>query len=233
MIKVFALKKKVRIEQIAFNKLILSLSESSREKINSKVFIHDKEIALLSQILIRYSLLKGFDLKGNDIEIDRTDFGKPFLRNHKNIFFNLTHSGDYVILAISDKEVGIDIEQEKEIDIEIADKFFSKSESKIISSAEDKDKKSIFFRMWTQKESYLKAIGLGLSKPLDSFSVESISGDYKVIDSENLQRYPEWKLDYFIIEGNYHFSICSLESFSRNSIQFLDSDFLIDQYLME
>lgn len=128
--------------------------------------------------LVAYCILFKFlhhDDTNNAItfEISKNEYGKPFLLNKKDCFFNITHSGDWVAVAISDMEVGIDLEYKEPFDYdEVIDYLMSKSEKQFFSTLPCEFKKDIFYRFWTLKESYIKAIGLGMSKHLNSFSIE-------------------------------------------------------------
>lgn len=86
--------------------------------------------------------------------------GKPSLRSAKP--FNLSHSGDYAVLAVSCNSVGVDLERIRPIDWErISARFFHPSEQAYLSQSADP--RTAFFWIWTLKESYLKAEGLGFS----------------------------------------------------------------------
>ena len=114
------------------------------------------------------------------IEFDITEYGKPFLKGGAGIQFNVAHSGDFVLIAIAkDREVGVDIERMRPgIEVEaIASRFFFHEERDWLLS--QPDRKDSFYRLWTAKESVLKAVGLGLSMPLDSFSV-AFAGDGEI-----------------------------------------------------
>lgn len=91
-------------------------------------------------------------------EIKTGEYGKPYIENE---YFNLAHSGDYVILAVSDSfEIGCDIERVKTADYEkLASKVFHENERKTLSETEDKQ--SLFFELWTKKEAFMKCIGEG------------------------------------------------------------------------
>lgn len=87
--------------------------------------------------------------------------------------FNVSHSGDWVVLAFArGLPLGIDVEEHRELEFsEIVNAFFSPPEREIWSTVPLPDHTSAFFSAWTRKEAYLKALGLGLFKALDSFSV--------------------------------------------------------------
>ncbi|MCC9866382.1 4'-phosphopantetheinyl transferase superfamily protein, partial [Streptococcus agalactiae] len=110
----------------------------------------------------------GIDLFREDLVYN--EFGKPSLKR-KDIFYNISHSGKYVTCAISNKMVGIDIQKHIENFEEIIS-FFSTSEKEYLASIPlHKLLIKEFFKIWTVKESYVKFLGRGLYKELDSFSL--------------------------------------------------------------
>jgi 4'-phosphopantetheinyl transferase len=88
--------------------------------------------------------------------------------------FNLSHSGNYVLIVVAEEhKVGIDVEKIRP-DMEnesIANRFFSSREVSELMAVPPEQRKLAFFNCWTRKEAYIKAQGLGLSLPLDSFDV--------------------------------------------------------------
>ncbi|MEE8574739.1 MAG: 4'-phosphopantetheinyl transferase superfamily protein [Thermodesulfobacteriota bacterium] len=109
-----------------------------------------------------------------EIEFGLSEYDKPFIKNPGAPKFNISHSGALMIVAVSEKtEVGIDIEIEREsIDfIKLSRRFFSPAEAGRIKDTESDKRKEIFFKTWTKKEAYVKAVGKGLRIPLASFSV--------------------------------------------------------------
>ena len=104
--------------------------------------------------------------------------GKPFA---DNLFFNVSHAGDYVVGVSSDREVGCDIEKIVDAPLEVADRFFHLKEAEYIKSAEDKNR--AFFTLWTLKESYMKMTGRGMNLPLDSFEVVPMTDGFMLGES--------------------------------------------------
>jgi 4'-phosphopantetheinyl transferase len=88
-----------------------------------------------------------------------------------NIHFNISHAGEWVLCAISNTEIGIDIELIQPIDLDIAKYYFSEVEYMDLQRKEGAEKVSYFFDLWTLKESYIKARGMGLSIPLKDFCI--------------------------------------------------------------
>ena len=98
---------------------------------------------------------------------------KPYLKGKQDIYFNLSHSEDVAVCAISLWEVGCDIEKISDIPLNIAKKYFCESEYDLISSQKTQEaKQEMFFRLWTLKESYIKMTGMGMRKPMNSFRIK-------------------------------------------------------------
>lgn len=117
--------------------------------------------------------------------------GKPQVAG---LEFNLSHSGDLVAYAVSDQPVGIDVEQVRSMDVAgIIQRFFAPGEFAAWQKLPLAEQELAFFRTWTVKEAYLKAIGTGLHTPLSEVEV-SINQDSPVIlqapDRENWQLHP-------------------------------------------
>jgi 4'-phosphopantetheinyl transferase len=107
------------------------------------------------------------------IEFSYNEYGKPALAGN-GLRFNLSHSGGLALLAVAAHcEVGVDIELIREdfASLEIAERFFSTRETAALKALPPEERTTAFFRCWTRKEAYIKAIGEGLSRSLQSFSV--------------------------------------------------------------
>ena len=112
------------------------------------------------------------------LHLSQTETGKPVVapsvESNFRLDFNLSHAGEWCLLVIGrDCQVGIDIEhiQFKPTHRRIADRFFTKKEAKHINQLTGDAHHIAFFRTWTHKEAYIKARGLGLRIPLDSFEI--------------------------------------------------------------
>jgi len=138
--------------------------------------------SLIAELLIRKILSLKLNLIGKNIVFQKGHNGKPYLVNNQ-MYFNISHSGKWVVGAFSDIEVGIDIELIREPNYEVAKRFYSKVELEKLNSIDDKNlKKEYFFDLWTLKESYLKAIGTGLTKSLSSFTIITSNKQIKLFD---------------------------------------------------
>ena len=143
-----------------------------------------------------------------DIVFAKGTYGKPYLAGF-DLRFNLTHSNECVLVAVtSENEVGIDVEfleQEHRFD-DLVKRFFSHEEQQeYLLCDSDEERRLAFYRGWTRKEAYLKAVGLGLSYPLDQFAV-SLARDethalLRVEDSHIVRA--QWTVFSFDVDETY------------------------------
>ena len=179
MIKIFTFNASVLEDEALFEKYLKKVSPYRLEKIRSLKFKRDKMLSLAASIAIDKGLNE-YSLFEKDMTYEKNKYGKPYFAPFPDIHFSLSHSGTMAIAAFSDREVGCDIEKLRSVDLKIAERFFCPEEKQYINSHTDPC--FAFLRLWTLKESFLKALGLGLSRPLDSFCI-NISGD----KAENLK----------------------------------------------
>jgi len=108
---------------------------------------------------------------------NKPKLGPPY--GESGICFNVAHSGEVALLAFARRrEVGVDVEQiRRDVEVEtLARRFFSPHEQKQLAAVASDDKVEAFFRCWTRKEAYVKAIGEGLLLPLHQFDVSVEAG---------------------------------------------------------
>lgn len=127
----------------------------------------DAQLSVLGRILLKYGLSKYYDI--NDFKINVSNNGKPFLQDHQ-IYFNISHSKNLVVCAISEFPVGIDVEfSNYGIDyLEFCDQM---TKNELLRIQESENHVESFFNYWTEKESLIKANGMGLQIPLKSFEI--------------------------------------------------------------
>lgn len=104
--------------------------------------------------------------------------GKPELKDRAGLHFNFSDSGTLGALAVSSAgPIGVDIERIRPRDyVKLAERYFSPAELAVLTGLPEADRQAAFFRGWTRKEAFLKAVGTGLSTRLDAFDV-SIAAD--------------------------------------------------------
>lgn len=128
--------------------------------------------SLLGHILVNYLMGKKSGIPLEEILLARNKYGKPILLNPRGLDFNLSHSGAWIICALAQGPIGLDIEEIKPIDLALTERFFSSSERKYLKELEARAKLEYFYQIWTLKESFLKALGLGLNLDLKNLSFE-------------------------------------------------------------
>ena len=130
---------------------------------NNKDFIKNK--------LLSYSYLEKYNKEINLSKIYTNKYGKPYYDD--NFFFNISHSKNYICIAISNSEVGIDIEEKRKVETDISKRILSKDE-KII--------KNDILINWVIKETYSKYIGLGMHLDFRNINTEQLLTDNNLKD---------------------------------------------------
>ncbi|NOR33206.1 MAG: 4'-phosphopantetheinyl transferase superfamily protein [Bacteroidales bacterium] len=140
------------------------LSEEENRKVSFYKFEQTQLSYIVSQAVLRMLLSSYLDVKPADVKMGAHKKGKPYLIHDRTVFFNISNSHDLCVFAFScDAEVGIDMEKIR--DLSDIDQLIEKNLTRRERSYLIKDpahKLNWFFRFWTFKESYLKAIGEGM-----------------------------------------------------------------------
>jgi 4'-phosphopantetheinyl transferase len=135
-------------------------------------FDHLKTRFILCRGALRILLGRYLGVAPASVQFQYGSKGKPFVES--GLKFNVSHSGDLAVFAFAaELDVGVDVEQARSIpDMhQIASRFFSIEECADLQSVDIARRSQAFFNCWTRKEAYIKAMGDGLSIPLDSFRV--------------------------------------------------------------
>ena len=122
---------------------------------------------IASHAALRLVLSRYLDLPPDRLTFCYSDRGKPTLVE-ANLQFNLSHSGDIALIAVRpNRLVGVDVEQIRPIEAcQLAKQFFHPTEAEAIAALPPPEQQTVFFRYWTAKEAYLKAIGVGIANHL-------------------------------------------------------------------
>jgi len=130
---------------------------------------------LIGRVLLRYTLSRYRDCAPEDWAFTIGEYGKPQIAQagNESVHFNLSHSGDLLLILVGrSSELGIDVENSHRLRrfTRIAQRYFSESEVHELLKLTGSEQQRRFYRLWTLKEAYLKARGLGLGLRLDRFS---------------------------------------------------------------
>jgi len=150
------------------------LSDDERARQRSFVSPELQRRFLAARAGLRTLLGRHLDLDPRSLAFATNEFGKPRLAGAGQRHFNLSHCEERAVLAFSDAaEVGIDLERDRPIEhVDLAKRYFHPNEVAAITESREKaEQRRAFFLVWTLKEAVVKALGTGLSTPLDSFEV--------------------------------------------------------------
>ncbi|MCX8106365.1 MAG: 4'-phosphopantetheinyl transferase superfamily protein [Ignavibacterium album] len=153
------------------------ISSDEKERLHKFKFEGDRGKALLTYFIRRKIISDYIDIPPEKLEFNYTSYGKPFLNPDKfsDIKFNYSHSGNYLLFAINkNSDIGVDIELIKRtLDLNrLAENHFSDLEYNYFNSIKnDIDRQVFFYKIWTRKESLLKALGTGINDDLKNLNV--------------------------------------------------------------
>lgn len=152
---------------------------SDHEKKRADRFVYDRHRRryTVAQGHLRRVLGQLTDTSPEQIRFRFGEHGKPFLPGGPS--FNQSHSEERIMIAVAtDGRLGVDIEEIRPVKylLGLADKNFAKDEAALLHATPDPERFTVFFRLWTRKEAFLKALGFGLTHPLRSFSVDPAPG---------------------------------------------------------
>ena len=184
-----------------------NLPQATLSKIEGFRFAADKQRSLIGDLMVRKFYAKELKLNPMKIEFDYNERDKPAVKNHPKAHFNISHSGDYVVVAFSDCPVGIDIEKNKRNRLAVAKRFFTREElDDLFALAEEKEQIEYFYQLWTLKESYMKTIGKGISMSLSSFSFKKFYTDFRLRYSSEDMGY---QFTTYKVHPDYACNLCS------------------------
>ncbi len=145
-------------------------------------FAHDARRFIVRRAVLRQLLAANLDLCPEEIEMISANFQKPKIatvQNSRRLQFSASHSGDWALIALAQNcEVGVDVEQHRPLPdaADLVKSFFSDWEIAEFTRLPEPARMEGFFNCWTRKESFVKALGLGLAYPLKQFSVTLAPG---------------------------------------------------------
>lgn len=152
---------------------LADLPEAVSSKLMRLKLPDDRWRSLLGELLIRVHACQRMGLRDCDLMFAHQTHKKPFLTNVPKLRYNISHSGKWVVCYLSSVDVGIDIEKHISIDlVSVAKACFTDQELDRLLRENPQERISLFYDIWTRKESFVKALGSGLTTPLKLFRVD-------------------------------------------------------------
>lgn len=193
------------VENLDLKKAYSSVSKDRQDKIDFYRFEKDKKLSAGAYLLLK-KLLSEENITNPLFKTEK--YGKAYISNFENVYFNLSHSGKMVLCAISDREVGVDIEySDPEIDLNIAKLYFYNGEYESIMNSQNPADE--FFEYWVLKESYMKYTGLGMNLKLDSFEIK-IGDEIKLKNDDEGLKFNLFNVENYKIGIASHYEVSNL-----------------------
>jgi 4'-phosphopantetheinyl transferase len=206
MLQILALKNQEKLDNQLFQEILSLINEDRQQKILKFYRWQDAQRSLLGDLLVRATLCEVLQIKNEDINIITSEMGKPFVENIPQSFFNISHSGDWIVGAFDSFPVGIDIEYMKVFDLNMTRSILTLNDYELMMQKIEGERLDYFYKCWTLSESYFKMLGIGMSIPLPSVN--------KLTEEAFFENY--------FIDENYILSVCSIHNLFPEHIIFTD-----------
>ena len=152
-----------------WRELLPVLSEERRQRALSCRFDADRARVTGAGWLLQYALEQA-GIPASSQRFTQNPWGKPLLAENSTIHFSLSHSGPWAVCAVSGEPVGVDVELPR-CTLPVAQRYFQPVELEGLETLDRYSQMDQLNRIWTAKEAFLKALGRGLTVPLNSFTI--------------------------------------------------------------
>lgn len=184
------------------------LTEEEKQRFARMHFTKDRAVRTTTRTRLRELLGAYTNTNPTDIRLAYATHGKPYLPDFPALGFNVSHAGDWAVIAFAaGLEIGVDTEEtDRSFRVEsLAGRFFSRLEVPVILGLPEAERHRAFYLAWTRKEAIIKARGDGLRLPLNEFGV-SILGEepVRVLHTDwREDEYRRWRLRSFTVAEDY------------------------------
>lgn len=196
---------RVLADGVAEERLVSMLPAPRQEKLASLRSAAARRLSLGAGLLLVHALREE-DLHPSDYTVDSC--GRPCFPSLPDFHFSLSHSGEMAMCGVSSRPIGCDIEKVRPFDVHLAERFFHPDEWAYLSSLPQDTREEGFFRLWTRKESYMKALGLGFSLPMSSFALRADGTDALLSGGDG----QHWFFRSFTAEDDYYCAVCARDA---------------------
>lgn len=202
------------------------ISQEERDRASRYAFPYLRKRYLMGRFALRSIMGNYLDISPKNIRLELDKNKKPLLNGATNLCFNLSYSKNKIIIGVAKSKIGVDIEF-LDPDFayeEIALGYFGKREMEFIKNHQDPRKG--FYKIWTRKEAFLKALGIGL---VDDLPLVDCSDGVREIDLPEYYTDEEWVVQSFSFGSSFLISTCGAASIS--AVCFFDFDLSFDNSL--
>jgi len=207
MVKVYA----VTIKDAAINRAWLQYVSAEKRQRLSRIrepqsFAH----SLIGDLLVRYLAVQYLGLSNEDLLFRTNQYGKPYLLDPPRPFhFSLSHSGCWVVCAVGQNPVGVDVQLMEPVDDDFAQKVMTPEAYEHYLSLPHPQKLDYFYELWTKLESFIKLTGKGIE-------------DIPLLGTSNIRRKPVYYHCYDL-ESAYRVTACSEDGHFEPSLSHLQT----------
>ncbi|MDC3412618.1 4'-phosphopantetheinyl transferase superfamily protein [Aquibacillus sp. 3ASR75-11] len=229
MVTIYAVNSKHKLSYTFYRKAIKKIPGSEISRLQKYHHPQDRNNSLLGLLL---SQKLNEDYLKQPVEISRDDKNRPYISNPYQFGgdFNISHSNFWVICSITkDGKVGVDIEKRLRTDLSISKEFMSNEELKQFNKLVPKDQQDIFYKLWTLKESFVKATGEGIKYPMKNITFDiPLLLKNKICVKSNYRQFLDWGFENYYLGSDYQVSLCSNNRFFPSRIKIVLQQSLID-----
>ncbi|RYE26025.1 MAG: 4'-phosphopantetheinyl transferase superfamily protein [Sphingobacteriales bacterium] len=184
-VAVYALKLDTSVNEQHFQYLLAKTSERIKQKMQKYRHKIDAYRSLFAESLAKYCIGQYTCIPCQGVVFQYLANGKPYVELD-HVHFNISHSGNWVVCAVSHKPVGVDIEQQLPNDLNDVAGFFSLQEQQDLFNRPKQEQLEYFYSLWTLKESFIKQTGEGFSRDLNSYSIQLNGGTIELCIEQKL-----------------------------------------------
>lgn len=148
--------------------LLAFISKERKERLLRYRFNIDRKLSLYSALIVYMRAMQQLNVRNTEIQLEKRENGKPFLTDHPEFHFNISHTRSAVLCGFSNEEVGVDVEKISKAPFDIMKKCFTPSEIELIDTKIEENED--FYKIWTKKEAYGKWNGYGIAQDLLSLN---------------------------------------------------------------
>lgn len=194
------------------NNIYKTLNAIEVKKAESFHFEDDKRRSLLGRYFLRKLLSQYLNVSASEIVIRNGKYGKPeyFTIGNKPVYFNISYADNWIAAAISTEGfVGLDIEKKQKLEKHLIQYCLTKTEQSLLEKLTRNDQKDFFYKAWTAKEAFAKALGFGLNINFSDIEVRFTNKNF-FVDCKKYLNEQKWRGRSYDLENRY---ICSVFAF--------------------